>query len=593
MVGIRTKMVLFIFVLLSLAAAIGIYSMRSTINFVFGNLERQLFLADAIRIENGFLDSLNQIQSKALDWAVWDDSYHFMEKQNETYLSAIDAPSNWVAIRINSVVYLDRNFNPYYTYGVDLDQGIRKSIDPLFMQALERYLKSRQPLLEKDFKGLTGLLAESGQLFAISILPINLVDYSQASNGFLVWGRQFSAVEQEIFAKTVNYPVQMVLMKDSDPSSLRESDRVAKGIFLDFSRDDSIHITHIFRDLFDRPILALHTEMPRQIHQLGKKMLSDIVVLIALGVSLTLIALIIVGDRFVVAPLSLIARQASRINSLNPDSRINISRKDEFGALARAMNQMLDTLSERAEFIKKQQEQLTQRAKMASLGELSSGVAHEINNPLAIISGFAHLIERHCSEEIIKPEQIKTHAMRIQAAVDRASKIILGLQSFARQRGPNKALSIPLGSILQEVTLVCAEKLQAAGIDLTIDTAGIEPSNLYLLSHAGEVEQVLINLLSNAVDASLDAKEKWIKIEFKRQTKQLEIHVLDSGPGVPEQFVHKIFEPFFTTKEVGKGTGLGLSISKGLIESNGGQLYYVPNSKPTCFVIEMPLTNFQ
>jgi len=311
--------------------------------------------------------------------------------------------------------------------------------------------------------------------------------------------------------------------------------------------------------------------------------------MIALGVGLTLIALIIVGDRFVVTPLSLIAKQASRIDTLNQDSRINISRKDEFGALATAMNHMLDTLSERADFIQKQQEQLTQSAKMASLGELSSGVAHEINNPLAIISGFAHLIERQCSEENLKPDQLKTHAMRIQHAVDRVANIIQGLQSFARQGVADKALPIPLGLILEEVTLVCAEKLQAAGVELIVDTAGIEPSDLYLLSRAGEIEQVLINLISNAVDASLDEKEKWLRIEFRHLPDLLEIRVLDSGPGVPEQFKNKIFEPFFTTKEVGKGTGLGLSISKGLIESNGGNLYYLSNSKPTCFVIEMPI----
>lgn len=589
MVGIRAKMVSFILVLLSVAAGIGIYSMRATISLVFGNLEKQLFLADAIRIESSFLDSLNQIQSKAQDWATWDDSYHFMQKQNESYLRAIDAPSNWVAIRIDSVVYLDSKLNTYLTYGIDLDKGLQKPIDPLFMQALQSYLKSPHPLLGKSFQSLSGLIAESGQLYALVILPINLNDSSQPSNGFLVWGRQFSPRDQELFAKTVNYPVEMAWVKDGAQSWGRESDRVAEGIFLDFSREDSMHMTHIFRDLSDRPTLKLHTQLPRQIHQLGEKMLSKIALMIALGVILTLLALIIVGDRIVIAPLTQIANQASRIDTLNRDSRINLSRHDEFGALADAMNHMLDTLSERADFIQRQQEQLTQSAKMASLGELASGVAHEINNPLAIIGGFANLIERQCSEGSLKPDIIKLHAIRIQSAVDRVANIIQGLQSFARHRASDRALPIPLASISKEVSLVCAEKLQVAGVELIIDSGGIDSLDLCLLSRAGEMEQVLINLISNAVDATCGEKQKWIRIEFRQTPGHLEIRVLDSGPGVPEEFKNKIFEPFFTTKEVGKGTGLGLSISKGLVESNAGNLYYLAHSKPTCFVIEMPL----
>ena len=106
---------------------------------------------------------------------------------------------------------------------------------------------------------------------------------------------------------------------------------------------------------------------------------------------------------------------------------------------------------------------------------------------------------------------------------------------------------------------------------------------------AGEIVQVLLNLLNNAYDAISESSEKWIKVELKKEPKSIAIWVTDSGGGIPTEVQKKIMQPFFTTKEVGKGTGLGLSISRGIIESHHGQLILDTSSANTCFIIKLPI----
>jgi signal transduction histidine kinase len=123
------------------------------------------------------------------------------------------------------------------------------------------------------------------------------------------------------------------------------------------------------------------------------------------------------------------------------------------------------------------------------------------------------------------------------------------------------------------------------GVSLNI----VDFSDFTFECRASQIEQVLLNLLSNSIDSISDLPEKWIKIEILPQKDSFTLRFTDSGKGIPMQIADRIMEPFFTTKAVGKGTGLGLSISKGLIESHNGQLLYNNKSKNTEFTIQLPI----
>ena len=229
--------------------------------------------------------------------------------------------------------------------------------------------------------------------------------------------------------------------------------------------------------------------------------------------------------------------------------------------------------------------QLLHSSKMASLGEMASGMAHEINNPLTIITGKIKVITSMLSDMKETRPEIFTEIERVDFTVDRISKIVKGLKSFSRSALKDPFELVALKDIMTETLALCAEKFKAEGLNLKID----DIPNTYLQCRSGQISQVLLNLLNNSRDAVENLKDKWIQIHFEIiDGHRLIISIVDSGKGISQEVIDKMMEPFFTTKNVGRGTGLGLSIAKGIVEDHSGKLYYDPNSPHTKFVIELP-----
>lgn len=230
--------------------------------------------------------------------------------------------------------------------------------------------------------------------------------------------------------------------------------------------------------------------------------------------------------------------------------------------------------------------QLVHSSKMASLGEMASGMAHEINNPLTIITGKIKVITSMLSDLKESRPEIFTEIERVDFTVDRISKIVKGLKSFSRSAIKDPFELVALKDIMTETLALCAEKFKAEGINLKI----ADIPNAYIQCRSAQISQVLLNLLNNSRDAVEELKERWIEINFELLGgNRLIISILDSGRGIPHEIVDKMMEPFFTTKVVGRGTGLGLSIAKGIVEDHNGKLYLDMNSPHTRFVIELPV----
>lgn len=225
-------------------------------------------------------------------------------------------------------------------------------------------------------------------------------------------------------------------------------------------------------------------------------------------------------------------------------------------------------------------------SKMATLGEMAGGIAHEINNPLAIIQGAARKIRREVERLISDNEIIKHDFTVLELTTLRISKIVKGLKTFARDGERDPMIPSTLKSIIDDALALCYERFRDHGIDVIVDAFD---EDIVVTCRAVQVCQALLNLLNNAHDAIYEEDEKWIKIAVSCTEDKVEIRVIDSGRGIPAEVVTRIMQPFYTTKPIGKGTGLGLSIARGLIESHGGQLWYEPESENTCFVIELPV----
>lgn len=224
--------------------------------------------------------------------------------------------------------------------------------------------------------------------------------------------------------------------------------------------------------------------------------------------------------------------------------------------------------------------------RLSAIGEMAAGIAHEINNPLAIINGLLSSVERrlHGSNPIDEIPKILENTAKARNQVIRMSKIINGLREFSRSGDNQFFEQMSLKKILDSVEDLCSEKLKSLNIQIEIQAEEIE-----FQCNPIQIEQVLINLINNSADAISNLDQKWIKIEAIKCGNFIEISVNDSGPGISEEVAQKIMQPFFTTKEIGKGTGLGLSISRGIIQKHGGSLYPDPISKNTRFVVQVPL----
>lgn len=248
--------------------------------------------------------------------------------------------------------------------------------------------------------------------------------------------------------------------------------------------------------------------------------------------------------------------------------------------------QLEQKVQEKTDLVLEQMQKLEYASKMSALGEMAGGVAHEINNPLAVIRLKSEILSKALKNGQLDVERLQSHALKITETSDRIAKIIEGLRFFARD-GRNDALEATrLHSVVENTLSLCREHFKNHDVQILIDPL---PANLMIACRSVEISQVLLNLLSNAFDAVAGLPEKWIRITVQEGKSHVQIRVIDSGKGVPVELQSKIMQPFFTTKAVGKGTGLGLSISAGIARNHQGTIHLDATSANTCFVLQLPI----
>ncbi|MBL7713964.1 MAG: HAMP domain-containing histidine kinase [Bdellovibrionales bacterium] len=225
-------------------------------------------------------------------------------------------------------------------------------------------------------------------------------------------------------------------------------------------------------------------------------------------------------------------------------------------------------------------------ARLASLGEMAGGIAHEINNPLTVIIGRAQQIQNWLDEGRIDPAKIRTFAESIRQTGNRISLIIKGLRAFARDSEKDPVIRAKVCDILDDTLSFCQARIQGHGIDLRL------PENVderwTVDCRPVQIGQILLNLLNNAHDATETLDDRWIQVDLKVTEDEMHLSVTDSGKGIPRAIQEKIMEPFFTTKDTNRGTGLGLSIAKGIVEAHNGQLLIDNQCENTRFIVVLP-----
>ncbi len=264
--------------------------------------------------------------------------------------------------------------------------------------------------------------------------------------------------------------------------------------------------------------------------------------------------------------------------------RINLLKKQE-----RHISDLQSKI-ELEEELKRQKRISAQNSRLAALGQMASGIAHEINNPLTIISLNIKALFKRKEQGRLSDQDLESTLQQILDAVNRVSKIITSLRALARDDKLSNIESVPVVEVVDESTAIMQQRFYLEGIELRITYRC--DRNIAVMVNKVAVAQVLVNLLSNAfyeMKKRSKQESRWCEIIIENQHQALLIKVVDAGEGVPLAHRNKLFTPFFTSKKVGEGTGLGLSISKTMMQDMEGELYYDEHAFHTTFVMKLKL----
>ena len=243
--------------------------------------------------------------------------------------------------------------------------------------------------------------------------------------------------------------------------------------------------------------------------------------------------------------------------------------------------------------VRRAQQQLTQSAKMATLGEMATGLAHEINQPLNVMRMAIVNVLKRLSNGDVQIDYLQDKLNRIDAQVQRAAKVVDHMRVFGRRSEIEQQLFNPVVALEGTLSLL-GEGLRGKGVD--VRSEGMV-CNVQVRGHVDQLEQVLINLLVNARDALLSKREAdrdlhpWIELSAQSDAHWVRLWVQDNAGGIDPRLLERIFEPFFTTKPVGVGTGLGLSVSYGIIDNMGGRLSVSNTEHGARFCVELPVVD--
>jgi C4-dicarboxylate-specific signal transduction histidine kinase len=296
---------------------------------------------------------------------------------------------------------------------------------------------------------------------------------------------------------------------------------------------------------------------------------------------------------------SRLARQTERLDNsrrallhiLQDSHESNLRLGDSRKAMIHIMGDLRETTQEmerREQELRDKQAQLVQAGKLATLGELTTGVAHELNNPLNNIGLYVGNVIDQIRLGEIESERLVGDLEKTMEQVRKATEIISHLRTFGRAARVSIE-QVDVDDVIERSLLLVQEQLRLRGIEVELELC---PDELLVLANPIQLEQVFINLLTNARDALSDAKRKTIRIASSRDDQRIRISFSDTGPGIPLELQQRIFDPFFTTKEVGTGTGLGLSITYSILKEYGGEISVVSRpGKGATFLVELPFAD--
>ena len=318
------------------------------------------------------------------------------------------------------------------------------------------------------------------------------------------------------------------------------------------------------------------------------------------GIAISLVIATILSNA-AVRPVLRLKKGFEAIADGNFDFEVTCSTSDEISSLTRSFNRVRlqlkdlyqklkgridaadEDLKKAYKMLRDKQKQLVHSEKLAALGTLAAGIAHEVNNPLGVASMYAQMSQKDAGNE---SSRLQKRLETVVSEIDRAGRILKNLLEFARQTEPN-INDIDLNALIEKSFSIIEHQAKLQEIEVIKDLQSTLP---LVPADSDKLQQVFVNMAINALQAMPDGGKLAFSTRNLPDDKSVKVRISDTGLGIPEEHIMKLFDPFFTTKETGKGTGLGLSVSHGIIEQHGGSIHVESSvGKGTTFTILLPV----
>jgi signal transduction histidine kinase len=525
----------------------------------FVALERDEAAKDMKRCALALQREVHHLHLFAGDWAGWDDTYKFVLDGNGDYVDSNLSLETFTENRISLLCIVDVHGELVWGRVVDIESGKHLPLNDFLELPLRDAYRAGN--LESP-GGSSGLLMTSRGPMLASFRPILTSEDEGPARGTFVFGRMIDERTLNDLREQTESAFSVVPVADLDEEQLQVLSAVkrAGGVHVEEVDDQILNAYAEMGDIEGNPGLLLSARIPRTISNRGREALQTALLFTLGGGLVTLLFLMVLLRRTVIDPLSSLTHRVVELTtSADWESRLGVDRRDEIGTLA----QEFDRLLERQEAYITEREAMRERVfrseHLATIGEMSASVAHEIRNPLTGISGAVQILTKSTPDD----DDRKPVFLEVLEQVARVERTVQGLLMFAKPWTPEKQRC----NVRETLEKACADiraREQFDGIRIDLDVT--DELTAWLDCHL--CEQVLTNVLVNAAQAMPDGGE--VHIKAHRVGTSIRIVIADRGPGIAPEAQNKVFQPFFTTKTY--GTGLGLAVCRQIMVAQGGTI---------------------
>ena len=589
--------------------------MSNVIGSGFRHLELQKSEQIAKSVVEYLDQKLSQLSSKNNDWTIWNELYEYANGRAPNFPAENFTREAFEALQIQSLVLVNDQQKVLAAFYADPQRNDLTEVPELFpkLRSLVGAYSSNDLNMAKS-----GLFDVAGRPMLVVARSIMKSDLTGPAAGTLYFCVDFDATLIARMKQAIGIEIEISEGLASDTLIAENKNKLSAthhyfkpdhhtALLVTTEKNTSQMLLNLMpgRLKSESPsnegsttaVLRLLLEYPRDTMMLGTQ--------VATIVNLMVLAISLIGWLLSYIALRLIV--INRIKAIQKDigsaditdekliQKLRQNYKDgslnEIDKLVGAIVRMLDRTIAAEALRDNVRAELMHTAKLASLGEMAGGIAHEINNPLAVISGRSRQLRVLLENNTFTPDKASAIVSNIEKTTERIASIVASLRKHARSGEGDQFAEVEVASIIDGVLELCRDQIHDKSIAAIIE---IDPPNAVLKCREVQIGQVLLNLIKNAIDAveQLPAQDRWFNIQVSGAdlSKPFRLSLTNGGKKISEDVYKRLFQPFFTTKPVGKGTGLGLSISAGILRQHGGQLTLDFDRSHTCFVLEIPST---